>query len=92
MNNAEHIEWVREEIERGESSLDTAGKVYSVLRETDPKLVEEFNNAYEMFANGDEDEMPEELMARVYDAMGKAPEYVPFDRNSGVNDILKGLP
>lgn len=91
MNNQEHIEYLKEEIRRGESSLDTAIKVHAILKDTFPKELKEFNIAYEQHSD-DGEGINEEQMERVYEAMANSPQWSPQDRNAGVNDILNSLP
>ena len=64
---------MKEEIESGESSLDIIMRVYGVLKDYDMKLYNKFASAYESYAN-DEVEIEEDLLQKVYEALGKAPE------------------
>ena len=80
MNNADHIERLREEIAAGESSMDTPMKVFGTIGQIDRPLADEFSKAYEEYAEN-EDEIPAELIERVCASMAIAPEYEdPFHR------------
>jgi len=84
MNNADHIERLREEIDAGESSLDVPMKVMGILGKI--PLAMQFATAYEEYAEN-ETPIDSELIEHVCEAMAAAPEYDdPFlNRNHGIN-------
>lgn len=58
-----------ENIARGESSMDTAMRMYGFLKQVDMKLAKEFTDVYTDYYNGDLDEFPIELRDRAVAAI-----------------------
>jgi len=87
-NNINIIERLEEEMASGESSLDKAMRVYGVLKDFDKKLYEEFGTAYDKYNDDEIDEVDSELLKRVYESMGRAPEVKEGD---SVADLLNDL-
>ena len=75
MSNQDTIERLKHEISTGESSLDTAMRVFAILGRENP-LFEEFNDAYELFTeSGDSDDFPQDLLERICDSLALGKEY-----------------
>lgn len=60
------IEYLKEEMANGESSLDVAVRVYGILKEGgNEHMAKEFNDHYTDYYNGDVDELDKEKVEQV---------------------------
>lgn len=90
--NKDTIERLKEEMERGESSLEVVGRVCFIIKKDNPKLAERFAEEYGNYSEF-EDSIDPQVLEEVYTALDKAEEWVnPIDqRRREQDDLMNGM-